>query len=258
MKTNQHIPVFFFIAAFFACLIATTACIVPKWFEYAAEWNPPKVEETPYLSNTQELLPLFGIGPETFSQHLEDSDTTGCYVVGMCSPNEVPHRLYSATFSDAQKRKVSSMRFIGILGIVTNLIVLIFIAVKYRVYFRLLGSHRPTRLALGCISLVLVGVIALSLAGLRYSAPYIGAVFGSSEYPANCVTSSPPDVECLGHLGTPPDGKDWTSPYTLQSGTSKWKFDRILFQGPAWTLFSLMPVPAVWLTSKLWVVKAAG
>jgi hypothetical protein len=258
MKTNQHTAVFFFISAFFACLIATAACIVPKWFEYSAKWNPPKVGETPYLSNAQELLPLFGIGPATFSQHLEDSNTTGCYVVGMCSPNEVPHRLYTATFSDAQKRKVLSMRFIGILGIATNLIVLIFVGVKHRAYFRLLGSRKPTRLVIGCISLVLVGVIALSLAGLRYSAPYIGAIFGSSEYPANCVTSSPPDVECLGHPGTPPGGQGGTPPYTLQSGTSKWEFDRVLLQGPAWTIFSLMPVPAVWLISKLWVVKDAG
>jgi hypothetical protein len=251
MKTNQYTPVASFLLAFCACLVATAACIVPDWFEYTAEWNPPKVGGgRPYFShNAKELLPLFGIGPETFSRRLEDSDTTGCYVIAWCSPTVRPHRLYTASFSAGQRHTILAMRFVGVLGVITNLITMVFVVSRHRTCFRQLRNHRPIGFTFGCVGLALVGVLALLACGLEYTGPYVGAIFGS-EYPSNCVVSSPPDVECLGYHGAPL--------YALQSGTSEWEFKRVLLKGPAWTLFSLVPVPVAWLVNKWRFVKGEG
>lgn len=249
MKT-EYKPVLLLVLAFSACLLAIASCfLVTKWFEYGVTWDPPKRMLREY-KRTQEQLPLFGVGPETFSQKLERVDGTGCYVVGMCSPSEIPHRLYLADFTREQRGWIYLMRLIGALGIVMGLISLLLTGLRFRTQFRYLFTQKPARFVVGCLALLLFGILLLLLFGLAYIGPIVSAVAGGNEYPINCHASPPPAIECS-YLASPYSDPERVE-YELEMGTSSWEFERVLFQGPTWTTFSFVLVAIVWLSGKLW------
>jgi hypothetical protein len=181
-----------------------------------------------------------------FSRQLAGGPRAVCYVAGMCSPAKVPHRLYTADFTTGQKYTFCSMRFVGVFGIVASLGISLLVGVKCHPYFRSLYRQRPSRFILSCLVFVLVGILVLGYCGLTYIGPFIGRVFGSNEYPVDCQTLPPPDEECMGYSTY--DG--YVSNYTLETGTSVWKFERVLFQGPALTFCSLVLIVMVWVGIK--------
>lgn len=249
----EYKPVLLLVLAFSACLFAIVSCFLTKWFEYDVAWNPPKrtLAQFDHLPHyTQEQLPLFGVGPETFSQKLEGVDDTGCYVVGMCNPNEVPHRLYQADFTAEQKGWIYSLRVIGALVFAIGFISLILMGLKHRTQIQLLFAKRPAKFILSCVALLLAGVLVLLLFGLTHMMPLVSAIFGGNEYPRNCHTSLPPVVECSYYASLPPNAE--IVKYELETGTSNWEFKRVLFPGPAWIAFSFVLVVIVWLRGSLW------
>jgi hypothetical protein len=248
----EYEPVVLPVLATSACLFAIAGCFLTKWFEYDVVWDPPKkaLAQSDHLPHyTQEQLPLFGVGPETFSQRLEGVDDTGCYVVGMCDPNEVPHRLYQADFTVEQKRWIYSLRVIGALGIAMSSVSLILTGLRYRTQLGSLFGTRPTRFVLGCVALLLAGGLVLLLFGLTHTMPLLSAAFGGNEYPIDCYTSLPPVVECSYYASLPPNAE--IVEYELETGTSRWEFQRVLFPGPAWTALSFVMVVIVWLRGSL-------
>jgi hypothetical protein len=245
--------------SFLACLVSATACFFPKWFEYSADWAPCKStsKESPCPSHTQEQLSLFGVGPGTLAQQLEGVDDIGCYVAGMCNPREVPHRLYQADFTEAQQYAVFSMRFAGILGIAASILCLLLTSLKHLDYLRLLYSQKPTAFVIGCLLLILIVTVTILLCILQSTTPSAFALLGSEEYPVHCQTSPPQAIEC-GYPRTSSDGERYVAYEPLRSGTSKWQFEKVLFPGPVWMLFSFMLVSIVWLRGRLWPVRNAG
>jgi hypothetical protein len=246
-------PSLLLILGFFACLLAIAGCFLTAWFEYDATWDPPKLTHTPLdrrPSHTQERLPLFGVGPETFSQPLEGTNEMGCYVVGMCHPAAVPHRLYQADVTVTQKGAIHALRGVGALGLALSFASSMGAGIKYRAHLRSSASRGPAQFTLNCTAILLVGVLILLLFGLIRMKPLIGTVFGGDEYPSPCHPSSPPVVECSYFTSLPPDPEIAT--YELKTGRSTWEFKRVVLTGPAWTTASLLLAAVVGFQAKLW------
>jgi hypothetical protein len=244
--TSKRYEPHLLVLAFFACLVAVAACFLPKWFLYSADWAPCKStsKESPFPSHTQEQLPLFGVGPETFSQQLEGIDDTGCYVTGMCNPSEVLHRLYQADFTETQRITIHAMRLAGILGVAVSIYCLVLVGLRCRSYLRSWRSQKPVAFALGFIALFFIGGLVLLLCIAQSVMPSAAALLGGEEHPVDCQTSPPQAIEC-GYPRTSSDGELYVAHETLKSGTSIWKFERVLFLGPAWTGFSFVLVAIV-------------
>jgi hypothetical protein len=246
-------PLFILGLSFFSCLVAFTACFFPDWFEYSADWVPCKStsRESSCPAYTQERLPLFGVGPERFFQQVVGVNGTGCYVEGRCAPREVLHRLYQANLTETQRVTIYSMRLIGILGVAASICCLVLAGLKNRSILRSWYNQKTAAFILGCMSLLLAGVLLLVACVVRFIVPSSAALLGGEEYPVDCQTAPPQTIEC-GYPRTTSDGERYVAYETLGSGTSNWEFERVLFQGPAWTAFSFVLVAIVWLRGRLW------